>query len=70
MKKIENYLLGMDCGTTNIKAVILGEDGVVVCEASRPNKFINPGPGMQEQDAHMWWENASSIIVNSSCKLH
>ncbi|WP_027870051.1 FGGY-family carbohydrate kinase [Eubacterium sp. AB3007] len=62
MKKIENYLLGMDCGTTNIKAVILGEDGVVVCEASRPNKFINPGPGMQEQDAHMWWKNASSII--------
>ena len=23
MARIENYLLGMDCGTTNIKAVIL-----------------------------------------------
>ena len=62
MKKIENYLLGMDCGTTNIKAVILGEDGVVVCEASRPNQFINPGPGMQEQDARKWWSNAVEIF--------
>lgn len=24
MNKVENYLLGMDCGTTNIKAVIIG----------------------------------------------
>ena len=62
MKKIENYLLGMDCGTTNIKAVILGEDGGVVCEASRPNQFINPGPGMQEQDARKWWSNAVEIF--------
>lgn len=62
MNRIENYLLGMDCGTTNIKAAVLGEDGRVVCEASRPNRFINPGPGMQEQDALAWWDNASSIL--------
>ena len=46
---VENYLLGMDCGTTNIKAVILGEDGQRVAEASRPNRFLSPGPDMQEQ---------------------
>lgn len=40
MAKVENYLLGMDCGTTNIKAIILGEDGTVVAEASRPSKFM------------------------------
>ena len=33
MNKVENYLLGMDCGTTNIKAVIIGEDGTVAAEA-------------------------------------
>lgn len=41
MNKVENYLLGMDCGTTNIKAVIIGEDGTVAAEASRPNCFID-----------------------------
>ncbi|RJW43188.1 carbohydrate kinase [Clostridiales bacterium TF09-2AC] len=62
MNRVENYLLGMDCGTTNIKAVIIGEDGTVVAEASRPNCFICPGPGMQEQDAGRWWENSVEIF--------
>ena len=62
MNKVENYLLGMDCGTTNIKAVIIGEDGTVAAEASRPNCFICPGPGMQEQDAGRWWENSVEIF--------
>lgn len=61
-KKVDNYVLGMDCGTTNIKAVIMGEDGEVVAEASRPSVFLNPGPGRQEQDANMWWEHACEIF--------
>ncbi|MGI6071036.1 MAG: FGGY family carbohydrate kinase, partial [Blautia sp.] len=48
MGKIENYLLGMDCGTTNIKAIIMAEDGTVVAEESRPSRFLTPGPNMQE----------------------
>lgn len=62
MAKIENYLLGMDCGTTNIKAIILAEDGTVVAEASRPSKFLSPGPDMQEQDANEWWDNTVEIF--------
>ncbi len=62
MAKVENYLLGMDCGTTNIKAVILGEDGTVAAEASRPSKFLSPGPNMQEQDARDWWANTVDIF--------
>lgn len=62
MAKVENYLLGMDCGTTNIKAIILGEDGTVVAEASRPSKFMSPGPNMQEQDANEWWNNTVEIF--------
>ena len=62
MAKIENYLLGMDCGTTNIKAVILGEDGTTVAEASRPSRFLSPGPNMQEQDANEWWSNTVDIF--------
>lgn len=41
MSKVESYLLGMDCGTTNLKAIILGEDGTVVAEASRPSTFMD-----------------------------
>lgn len=62
MNIVDNYLLGMDCGTTNIKAIIIGDDGVVAASESRPSKFMIPGPDMQEQDAEDWWKNARDIF--------
>lgn len=62
MQVTDNYLVGMDCGTTNIKALILSGEGEVVAEASRPSKFYNPGPNMQEQDANEWWSNTKDIF--------
>lgn len=62
MKIVKKYVIGMDCGTTNIKAVILGEDGTVAAEASRASRFISPGAYMQEQSADDWWKNASEIF--------
>jgi xylulokinase len=62
MGKVDNYVLGMDCGTTNIKAIILGEDGTVVAEAKRSSKVMIPGQDMNEQDANEWWGNAVSIF--------
>ncbi|MDO5139433.1 MAG: FGGY family carbohydrate kinase, partial [Oscillospiraceae bacterium] len=44
----------MDCGTTNIKALILRNDGKVIAEDSRASTFLQPGPHMQEQDAKDW----------------
>lgn len=61
-KKVDDYVLGMDCGTTNIKAIIMGADGKIVAEASRPSVFLNPGPGRQEQDANVWWKHACEIF--------
>lgn len=60
----ENYLLGMDLGTTNIKAIIMDEDGTVVASSSAANHLIFPGPNMVEQDANEWWTNALSILQN------
>lgn len=66
MAEVRNYLLGMDCGTTNIKAIIIGEDGKTVAEASRPSRFLNPGPNMQEQDANDWWRQTVEIFRSLS----
>lgn len=56
------YVIGMDCGTTNIKSVVLSDAGEIVAEASRPSTPIYPGPGMHEQDANEWWKNAADIF--------
>lgn len=50
----KNYLIGMDCGTTNIKAILMGEDGTVAASASRLSTTIQAGPGAVEQDPQEW----------------
>jgi xylulokinase len=69
MNNEARYIIGMDCGTTNIKAVVLSNAGEIVAEASRPSKPIYPGPGMHEQDANEWWKNASDIFKDLMIQL-
>lgn len=64
----ENYLLGMDLGTTNIKAIIMDEHGNVAASASAANHLVFPGTNMVEQDANEWWQNAVSILQSITQK--
>ena len=58
----QNYLLGIDLGTTNVKAIILNENGTVCASASAANHLIFPGPDMVEQDPAKWWDNTAHIL--------
>ena len=62
MKIADNYLLGMDLGTTNVKAMIMDENGNVAASASRANTLIVPAPDNAEQDANLWWKNTVEIL--------
>lgn len=66
MSEQNQFVIGMDCGTTNIKAVVLRSDGRVIAKASRPSTFLQPGPNMHEQDANEWWKSASEIFAELS----
>ena len=57
-----SYLLGMDMGTTNIKAIILREDGKVIASASRASQLIFPKANQVEQDSRLWWSNVVEIL--------
>jgi glycerol kinase len=49
------YILAVDQGTTNAKAVAMTEDGAVVARASRTVEVAFPKPGWVQQDAgHLW----------------
>ena len=58
----ENYLIGMDLGTTNVKAILMDADGNVQARASRENHLIFPGKSMVEQSADEWWNNAREVF--------
>lgn len=62
MYNANNYLLGIDSGTTNVKAIIMDESGTIIASASKTNSLILPGPDMVEQDAHLWWQNTAEIL--------
>ena len=58
----KDYLLGIDLGTTNVKAIIMDSDGVVAASASEANHLIFPGQAMVEQRPQEWWENTVKIL--------
>ncbi|MCC6462141.1 MAG: carbohydrate kinase, partial [Saprospiraceae bacterium] len=43
------YLIGVDIGTTNVKAVAIAENDRVIAQASRPTQLLSPFPGASEQ---------------------
>lgn len=43
-------LIGIDIGTSNIKAVAFADDGAVLASAERPNRVLSPQPGWSEQE--------------------
>ena len=47
--------LGIDLGTSSVKAVVVDDEGLVQDEASVPLRVQIPGVGMSEQHPNDWW---------------
>jgi xylulokinase len=54
--------LGLDVGTSGLKAVALDEDGAVVAEADASYPLLTPRPGWSEQEPAAWWHAAQSAL--------
>jgi xylulokinase len=48
--------LGLDLGTSELKALVMGADGAVLATARAPLAWRQPRPGWAEQDAADWWQ--------------
>jgi xylulokinase len=48
--------LGLDLGTSELKALVMGADGAVLATAHAPLTWRQPQPGWAEQDAADWWQ--------------
>ena len=62
------YLLGMDIGTTNQKAILTSLDGAIAATASRRNVTFTDG-NQAEQDAWLWWSNTWAVKIPPARKL-
>lgn len=54
--------LGIDIGTSSVKAVVVDERGTIVAQASHPLDVNRPQPGFSEQDPEAWWLATVSAV--------
>lgn len=54
--------LGIDVGTSSLKALLLDESGVIVDEASAEYSVESPAPGWTQQDPGIWWAALRSAV--------
>jgi xylulokinase len=55
-------LLGIDLGTSSVKAVVADEQGRVLGTGTREIPMEVPEPGRAEQDSLAWWSNAVMAV--------
>jgi xylulokinase len=55
-------LVGLDVGTTGVKALAVSPDGQVLARAERGYDLSSPQPGWSEQDPEDWWHAAQDAL--------
>jgi xylulokinase len=55
-------LLGIDVGTTNVKALLATPEGVVVAQADQSYPLLTPRPGWVEQNPEDWWAATTQVV--------
>ncbi len=56
------YFLGIDLGTTNIKAGIIDEYGEYMDSEGESYTILSPHPGWAEQDPLIWWKKTITVV--------
>jgi xylulokinase len=56
-------LVGLDVGTTGVKALALSPDGEVVAKAEEGYGFETPRPGWAEQEPGLWWHATEAALA-------
>ncbi len=59
----ERTLVGLDVGTTGVKAVAISADGEVLARAEEEYPLSIPQPGWAEQDPEDWWRAGERALA-------
>ena len=56
-------LVGLDVGTTGVKAIAITPEGEVIAAAEEPYPLSTPYPGWSEQDPEDWWRASEKALA-------
>jgi xylulokinase len=61
---IDSPLIGLDVGTTGVKAIAISDSGEVLARAERRYELSTPQPGWAEQDPEDWWRASQAALTD------
>lgn len=61
--------LGIDIGTSGVKAVLLDEGGAIAAQSSAPLSLSRPHKLWSEQDPAAWWQATDSAVLGLPAEL-
>ncbi len=56
-------LIGLDIGTTAVKALAVADDGTILARCEREYPLSTPRPGWTEQDPEDWWQATEQALA-------
>ena len=56
------YVLGIDVGTTALKAIALEREKGIVAQAEMAHELLSPQAGWAEEDPERWWTTTVEAI--------
>jgi xylulokinase len=59
--------MGIDLGTSELKAVLLDGSGLVLAQAGVPLSIARPQPGWSEQNPEDWWRACVAVLEQLKC---
>ncbi len=57
-----HHLLGIDAGTTGLKAVLAHADGTLLAQVAQEYPTSYPHPNWAEQDPEQWWRACCAVV--------
>ncbi len=64
----QDFALGLDLGTSSLKALVIDASARVVATASRGYPLERPSPGRAEQQPEEWWRAATGALADLAAR--
>lgn len=64
------YLLGIDLGTSGLKAAIFNIEGKLAAKGYAENRYVHAHPGEAEQEPEGWWDGCVQAVKAALASAH
>ncbi len=65
-----SFVLGIDLGTSSVKAILVSEGGEIIASSSQGYPIYSPHPTWAEQDPEEWWESTIKAVRKAVHQSH